>query len=112
VSSQLLIAVISVLLGGGFMGSLVQAFRARPERDAVVIVPWQKLNDALGEQNERLRQDWRAEREARQQSEALLFRATYRADQLERQLRALGISPVPPDLPPPTPPPTPPPEGS
>lgn len=104
-TSQTVLTILSVTLGGGFVTSLVQAFRARPERDSIVIVPWQKLNDALGAQNERLQHDWQVERSRRQESEALLFRAEIRIDELERQLRGLGITPIEPSLPPPPVPP-------
>jgi hypothetical protein len=99
-TSQAVLTILSVALGGGFVTSLVQAFRARPERDSIVIVPWQKLNDALGAQNARLQTDWEIERRRRQESEALLFRAEFRIDELERQLRELGITPIEPSLPP------------
>jgi hypothetical protein len=88
-----LLTLLSVLLGGGFITSIVQALRARPDRDAVVIVPWQQLNTALREQNDDLRADWAREREARIESEGRLFLAEQRLDRLEAQLRAAGMIP-------------------
>jgi hypothetical protein len=99
VNTQTVLTVASVVLGGGFIGSLVQAFKARPERDAVVIVPWQKLNEALGTQNDRLRADYGTERDARLAAErevervrALLDSAQARVDLLERTLARAGLS--------------------
>jgi hypothetical protein len=93
-STETIIAVASVLLGGGFLSSVVAALRARPDRDAVIIVPWQKLNDALREQNDTLRTDWQAERAMRVESEGRLLLAEQRIDRLEAQLRKLDIKPV------------------
>jgi hypothetical protein len=93
-STETIIAVASVLLGGGFLSSVIAALRARPDRDAVIIVPWQKLNDALREQNDTLRADWQSERTMRVESEGRLLLAEQRIDRLEAQLRAMNIKPV------------------
>lgn len=97
---QLLLAVLSVGLGGGFVTSLTLALKARPEREAVIIVPWQKLNEALQGQNETLRgdldglrADWRREREARIEVEKQFDLLEARCDRLERQLMHLNITP-------------------
>jgi hypothetical protein len=93
-SAETIIACSSVLLGGGFLSSIVAALRARPDRDAVVIVPWQRLNDALRDQNNTLRADWQSERTMRVESEGRLLLAEQRIDRLEAQLRAMNIKPV------------------
>jgi hypothetical protein len=93
-SEATIITLASVILGGGFVTSVVAALRARPERDAVIIVPWQKLNEALREQNDTLRTDWQDERRMRVDSEGKLFLAEQRLDRLEAQLRGLGVPPV------------------
>jgi hypothetical protein len=93
-SEGTIITLASVLLGGGFISSVVAALRARPERDAVLIVPWQKLNEALREQNDDLRTDWQAERALRIESEARLFKAEQRIDRLEAQMRRHKIPPI------------------
>jgi hypothetical protein len=94
VSEGTLITLASVVLGGGFVTSVIAALRARPDRDAVILVPWQQLNTALREQNDDLREDWVREREARIESEGRLLLAERRVDRLEAQLRASGIQPV------------------
>lgn len=93
-SEGTIITLASVLLGGGFVSSVVAALRARPERDAVIIVPWQKLNDALRQQNDDLREDWTRERAARIESEGRLLLAEQRIDRLEEQLRGMRKRPV------------------
>lgn len=93
-SEGTILTLASVLLGGGFITSVIAALRARPDRDAVILVPWQQLNTALREQNDDLRSDWTRERAARIESEGKLLLAEQRVDRLEAQLRALKIKPV------------------
>lgn len=85
------LTVASILLGGGFIGAMVAVYKAKPERDSVVVSSAQNaaeilkgLNDALYEELKRARMD-RDEHERR-------------ADRCEALLRQNGI-PIPQDEP-------------
>jgi hypothetical protein len=82
------LAVASILLGGGFLGSIISIYKARPERDSVVVTSAQNaaeifkgLNDALYSELERTRKD-------RDYHER-------RADAYEASLRTHRITPPP-----------------
>lgn len=91
---QTILAVLSLLLGGGFVTSIIQALKARPERDSVVVLPWKDLNAALRGQNETLRLDYQRERDARLHCERERDALEHRIDMLAAQVRALGAIPV------------------
>lgn len=98
-ASQIILAVVSLLLGGGFARTVIDALKARPERDSVIILPWKELNAALRGQNERLAAELSdartALREARTEIAALRAaeeRLEQQVDRLRAALNAAGIS--------------------
>jgi hypothetical protein len=82
-TSQIIIAVASLLLGGGFAQTLSQALKARPEREAVIILPWKELNSALRGQNETLQAELLATRVALNEERLARKELERKVDQLE-----------------------------
>lgn len=83
-----LIPIISVVLGGGFVTALIAIYKARPERDSVVVTTTQNAAAILRGLNEALYTDLTRARAERDEAER-------RSDLYEHALRNAGI-PLPP----------------
>lgn len=104
-TTQAIIAVLSLLLGGGFAQTLGQALKARPEREAVIILPWKELNAALRGQNDTLQTELTGLRSRTRELEERIDKLNNLVDtknqqidrleefkdDLERKLRRAGI---------------------
>ena len=62
-----LIVILTVLLGGGFIGALVQVYRAKPDRDSVVVTAGQNAGEIYKGLNEALYTDFQRERDGRRE---------------------------------------------
>lgn len=86
ISGQTLLGALSIVLSGGFVTTVIAVWKAKPERDSVVVLPWQNLTNTLGEHIRQLQSDWQREREARVQSDAARLAAEKQADQLQDEI--------------------------
>lgn len=82
------IALISIVLGGGFITALIQGYKARPERDAVVVSAAQNASEILRGLNESLYAELDRERARRHEAEAKIEEAQSRADLAYRRADA------------------------
>jgi glycine/D-amino acid oxidase-like deaminating enzyme len=80
-----IISIISVILGGGFIGAMVAIYKARPERDSVVVTSAQNAALILRGLNDALYSDLIRTRRDRDDAEN-------RADAYESELRKHGVS--------------------
>lgn len=74
-STAELLTLVSVLLGGGFISALVAVYRARPERDSVIVSSAQNAAEILQGLNKALYDELNREREKRAFAERELDRA-------------------------------------
>jgi hypothetical protein len=65
--SAQIVTIISVLLGGGFIGALIQVYRAKPDRDSVVVTAGQNAGEIYKGLNEALYTDFQRERDGRRE---------------------------------------------
>lgn len=86
ISGQTLLGALSIVLSGGFVTTVIAVWKAKPERDSVVVLPWQNLTNTLGEHIRQLQSDWQREREARVQSDVARLAAEKQADQLQDEI--------------------------
>jgi hypothetical protein len=84
------LSVASLLLGGGFIASMIAVYKARPERDSVVVTSAQNAAEILKGLNDALYTELKRTRDDRDQAER-------RCDQLEKALREsnIGLPPEP-----------------
>lgn len=82
------IGLISLVLGGGFITALVQGYKARPERDAVVVSAAQNASEIFRGLNEALYAELDRERSRRHEAEAKIEEAAQRADMAHRRADA------------------------
>lgn len=83
-AATLLIPILTVLLGGGFIGAMVQLYRAKPERDSVVVTATKNAAEILKGLNDSLYAELERERQRCATHEA-------RIDALEKRLRDAGL---------------------
>lgn len=81
---SLLIPILTVLLGGGFIGAMVQLYRAKPERDSVVVTATKNAAEILKGLNDSLYAELERERKRCEAHEA-------RIQVLEQRLRDAGL---------------------
>lgn len=79
-----ILTLVSVLLGGGFITALIAVYRARPERDSVIVSSAQNAAEILQGLNKALYDELNREREKRAETEKELDRA-------EDALRSAGV---------------------
>lgn len=70
-----ILTLVSVLLGGGFITALIAVYRARPERDSVIVSSAQNAAEILQGLNKALYDELNREREKRAYAEEELDRA-------------------------------------
>lgn len=92
ISGQTLLGALSIVLSGGFVTTVIAVWKAKPERDSVVVLPWQNLTNTLGEHIRQLQSDWQREREARVQSDAARVAAEKQVDTLQDEIDGLERS--------------------
>lgn len=86
VNAQTVITLVTVLLGGSFVMALIAAFKARPERDGVLITNTQNAAEMLRGTNEALYADWQREHQRRVEAEAALELMEQRAETAEAKV--------------------------
>ena len=79
------LAVASLLLGGGFIASMVAVYKARPERDSVVVTSAQNAAEILKGLNDALYTELKRTRDDRDQAQR-------RADAYEKALRSGNLA--------------------
>jgi septal ring factor EnvC (AmiA/AmiB activator) len=91
-NGQTIIGAVSVILSGGFFTTVIAVWKAKPERDAVVVMPWQNLTTSLGDHIKSLQADWQRERDARVQADQAREQAERQTDVLEDEVVKLEAS--------------------
>lgn len=79
-----IVPVVSVILSGGFITALLAVYKARPERDSVVVTTTQNAATILKGLNEALYADLNRARRERDEAER-------RADLYEDAMRSAGM---------------------
>jgi hypothetical protein len=80
----LLIPILTVLLGGGFVGAMIQLYRAKPDRDSVVVTATKNAAEILKGLNDSLYAELERERLKCAGHQA-------RVELLEKRLRDAGL---------------------
>jgi predicted RNase H-like nuclease (RuvC/YqgF family) len=86
---QTLLGVMSIVLSGGFITTIIAVWKAKPERDSVVVMPWQNLTNTLGEHMRQLQSDWQRERDARIVADQAREKAEKTAASLQDEIEKL-----------------------
>ena len=79
-STETFLTVLSIALSGGFVTALVAVFKARPERDSVVVSTAQNASTILQGLNDALYEELERERKARRTAEDKIDATNRRAD--------------------------------
>lgn len=85
--SQTILTIASIILSGGFATTIATMYKAKPERDQVVVLPWQNLSETLGENMKTLQSDWQRERSARIEAESQIDRLERSIEEMRRTMR-------------------------
>lgn len=86
-AQEYIFSFITLLLSGGFVTALVVAFKARPERDSVIITNTQNAAEMLRGTNEALYADWEREHARRIAAEEELARLRIDIEVLRGRLK-------------------------
>lgn len=83
-----LLTIVSIILGGGFVTALIAVYKARPERDSVIVSSTQNAAEILQGLNTALYAELERERGAREKAEQRAAAMEARADAAEARANA------------------------